>query len=308
MPNCPARGDTNFPHAHLPQNHTLLPNTLSLELQNAIQLNASTWSRWALSPDQVAENPDIQQEYEDWVERMAFHHHSVAQLNHLEFDFRGNGVDALVHNVRSSHSHIQVVSMGAFFIHYDWMKDWMSPIREWLTIAPSCCQHSIKPSDDENDDPVVVHVREFDENDSGYSGLNASVYVRIMEMYQLTQRPLWIVCQPKSAGSAFVQELIRATWAQRATIVTGVDQYDAFCTLTRAKTLILSYKSSFSQMAALLAAGMNDAVEVHYPLTTLQEPDVTLAVPEWTYHFVNRSLDGIEEWNVGYDRIVTTLA
>jgi hypothetical protein len=60
-------------------------------------------------------------------------------------------------------------------------------------------------------------------------------------------------------------------------------------------------------MAALLNNNHGD-VKVHYPLTTLDEPEVTLAVPGWKYHLVNEALDGIKKWNVGYEKIKTKMA
>jgi len=289
------RGYECFSHASLPQNHALLPESISTTLQDSIQLNASIWNKWASQEDVAALN----KEYHSWVHE---HNHSIVQLEHLKFDFTKSGVDDLVESTRSPTSQIQVVSMEAFFIHYDWMKDWMPRIREWLQMNPSCCQHTAPP-----DDAVVMHVRAFDPTESSYNGLTPSAYIDILRHYDLLKRPLWIVCQPKSAGSHFVQEVIKATAAKRATVVTGIDQYDAFCTLTRAKTLVLSYVSSYSQMAALLNIH-RDEVEVHYPLTTLDGPEVTLAVPGWHYHLVNQTLDGIQEWDVGYERIRTKMA
>lgn len=292
------RGYECFTQADLPQNHKQLPPTISTRLQQDIQLDASTWERWAVKPGENAETQN--KEYRKWAERMAYHNHSVAQLAHLEFDFTGDGVDKLVEDIRSPTSHIQVVSTEAFFIHYDWMKEWMPRIREWLSISPSCCKH------DPPDNAVVMHVRDFDIVDGGYNGLKPSVYVEILYNYHYMNRPLWIVCQPKSAGSPFVQEIVDSMKG-KVTIVTGIDQYDAFCTLTRAKTLILSYVSSYSQMAALLNKH-GDEVEVHYPLATLDKPEVTLAVPGWKYHLVKESLDGIKQWNMEYDKIHTKMA
>ena len=300
MPNFPSkRGRQCFPNANLPRHYKQLSSSsISSTLLNDIQLNSSTWYTWALNPGEETEN--VNKQYGEWVETMAFHNKSVAQLGHLEFDFTGNGVESLVNDILSPESHIQVVSMEAFFIHYDWMKEWMPRIRQWLSISPTCCKHDPPPN------AVVMHVRDFDIDDGGYNGLKASVYTDILQHYRHTNRPLWIVCQPKTVNSPFVKEIVKSVNHSNVTIVTGVDQYDAFCTLTRAKTLVLSYVSSFSQMAALL--NKHEDVKVHYPLTTLDEPEVTLAVPGWKYHLVNESLDGIEKWNVGYEKIKTKMA
>jgi hypothetical protein len=291
------RGRQCFPNAQLPRNFKML--SLGSTLQDEIQLNASTWYKWAMDPGDYAE--DVNKEYQQWVEKMSFQNKSIAQLAHLEFDFTGNGIERLVNDIYSIESHIQVVSMEAFFIHYDWMKEWMPRIRQWLSISPTCCQH------DPPRNAVVMHVRDFNVEDGGYNGLKARVYTDILHHYHYTNQPLWIVCQPKTANSPFVKEIVKSVHRSKVTIVTGVDQYDAFCTLTRAKTLVLSYVSSFSQMAALLNNNHGD-VKVHYPLTTLDEPEVTLAVPGWKYHLVNEALDGIKKWNVGYEKIKTKMA
>lgn len=290
LPN--ARGTACFPKAHLPLNHKLL--NIPSSLQAAIHLNASTWKRWALEPGQDAAS--VNDEYHAWISSL---NHSAIHLKHMKFDFRGNGVEALIETIHSS-PQVQVISLQAFFIHYDWMKSWMPRIREWLEPSSSCCHH------EPPDNAVVIHVRDFDPNDGGYNGLQPSAYIEILQHYNFVNQPLWIVCQPFSVDSHFVQALV-ASAQNTTTIVTGVDQYDAFCTLTRAKTLVLSYVSSFSQMAALLSIH-GDNVDVHYPLTTLDGPKVTLAVPSWRYHLVNATKDGIQEWNVGFERIQTVLA
>lgn len=292
-----SRGCTCLSEANLPQDPTLLPNTLSLQFQRELHLNASVWQHW--SREEAFLHND---EYLAWV---ANHSHSVAHLKHMQFDFSGNGVKTFIETVKAPSSPIQVVSTEAFFIHYDWMKDYMPEIRQWLRISPTCCHH--QPPED----AIVIHVRDFDPEDGGYNALKPSVYVDILNHIHstsntTTEQPLWIVCQPKSASSEFVQAISQAA-SGNVTIVTGIDQYDAFCTLTRAKTLVLSYVSTFSQMAALLNTH-DDNVQVHYPLPTLKKPQVTLAVPGWRYHFVNGALDGIQEWDVRYERITPAMA
>jgi len=288
------RGYECFPNAHLPHNHKELPDTLSTSLLTSIQLNASMWREWTTDP--LHESVWANDAYLAWLKRIKEKSFTV---EHLKFDFTGNGVENFVTSIRSSSCSIQVVDLQAFFIHYDWIRDWMPKIRQWHQISPECCLQQEPP-----EDAVEMHVRDFKPTDGGYNGLTSSVYTDILNHYNMTGRPLWVVCQPKTAVSPFV---IQATSSGSVTIVTGIDQYDAFCTLTRAKTLILSYVSSFSQMAALLNSHYED-VEVHYPLTTLYEPEVTLQVPGWKYHLVKESKDAIEEWDVGYERVKPKMA
>lgn len=289
------RGLECLPNASLPRNVSILP--ISRALQRDIDLNEPMWNYWSRHHDKTANG-----QYDDWVQNMQ-EKGSIAHLQHLHYDFTGNAVDELVRNIKSPSSPIQVVSMRAFFIHYDWMKDWIPEIRNWLQVSPSCCHHT-PPSN-----AIVMHVRDFNKQDQGYKGIQPNTYVEILKQYYYNENtttpppPLWIVCQPKTTDSDFVNE-IRESIKTNLTIVPGQDQYDAFCTLTRAKTLILSTISSYSQMAALLNHHGQDDVVVHYPILQLEKPKVTLKVPQWHYHLINDTKDGIQEWDVTYKRII----
>lgn len=286
------RGNECFPSAQLPEISTELPSTLSLSLLQEIQLNASVWTTMCAKGREESNLA-----YRAWVEGLG-KKGMATQLVHPNYDFKGDAVDCLVNGIRNASSQIQVLGLESFFIHYDWMKPHMTNIRQWFNMSQNCCHHAPP------DNAVVIHVREFDPMDSGHNDMTASVYTHILQHYNLTNRPLWIICQPKSIFSPFVQK-IAAVSQSSVEIIPGVDQYDAFCTLTRAKTLVLSYISSFSQMAALLS----NASEVHYPIPTLDKPRVTLAVPGWKYHLVKEeTLDSIAQFNVGYENIVTQIA
>ena len=68
-----------------------------------------------------------------------------------------------------------------------------------------------------------------------------------------------------------------------ALVVTGNDDYDSFCTLSRSKTLILPSGSAFAQMAAFLAGPSS---EVHYLIPTMNAPSQTVKLPYAKYHLV----------------------
>jgi hypothetical protein len=268
-----------FPHANLPTDHRVL--NISQPLQEKIRLNATFWS----SVGKVKGN----RPYMGWLASLEEEGLGMKAANEPQF-YIGNGPDMLVEQIRSETSQVIVLSLEAFFIHDDWMRGWKNEIREWFTMSEACC-HKQPP-----DDAVVIHVRDFKPGDHTNQGFKPSIYTHIMEHYNLTERPLWIVCQPETADSVFVKEIVEASPSKNATIVTGSDQYDAFCTISRDKTLLLTSASTFSQMAAFLA---DPTAEVHYPLKTKVRPRTTLEVPGWKYHTVHAQLlDRIVEFEV----------
>lgn len=273
-----------FPRARLPMDHRLL--TISQPLQDKLQLNATFW--WDVTD---REN----EPYLRWLAKLEDEGLAMkVGVNEASF-FTGDGPNMIVEQIRNETSLVRVLSLEAFFIHGDWMRDWKDKIREWFAMNELCC-HAQPP-----EDAVVIHVRDFEPNDHTNQGFKPPVYWHILEHYNLTERPLWIVCQPSTVDSAFVKELIAASPSKNATIVTGSDQYDAFCTLTRAKTLLLTSASTFSQMAGFLTS---PAAEVHYPLKHKDLPPVTLEVPGWKYHRVDaNSLDRVIEFQVPTESI-----
>jgi hypothetical protein len=172
-------------------------------------------------------------------------------------------------------------------------------MREWFTINKSCCQTPTPP-----DEAVVIHIRDFDPEDNGMNkGLKWGVYVHILKEYRLLEKPVWIVCQPKSVDTTLVQDLL--SHIPNAEVHTGENAFDAYCIMQRAKILIPTTSSSFSQIAALL--GSPDKI-VHYPTHTLDHPAVTLSVPDWKYHLVGESLNEIEEFDVDHERLKVGMA
>ena len=291
-----ARGTECFPNAMLPDDHRTLD--ISPLLQETLRMDSSRWER--LSESSAKAND----QYLGWINELEQEGLGMRLKNtprRERFDFTGGGPDRLVDQIRNETSQISLVGLEMFFIHYDWMAPWVGRIREWFAMNESCCHHHPP------DDAVVIHVRDFTMKDDPhvYTGIKPAVYTHILSHYNLTERPLWIVCQPKTANSTFVQELVAATPTKSATIVTGQDQYDAFCTVTRGKTLILSSASTFSQMAAFLAG---PTAQVHYPLTELDAPKVTISVPEWQYHLVGDSLDSVIEYNVSHGKLRAVIA
>ena len=126
--------------------------------------------------------------------------------------------------------------------------------------------------------------------------------MQIMEHYDLTNRPLWIVCQPTSVESEYVKSIISMSKV-KPRILTGEDQYDALCILSRAKTLLLSSASTFSQMGALLAG---PAADVHYPMRVLEQPRTTISMPHFKYHLVdaqNRNTTKVSRFDVPHEEI-----
>lgn len=274
-----------FPHAMLPTDHSSLTNIPS-QVQAQLKMNSTFWKSIS-----TRNGNDL---YTSWLaereqEGIAFTVNNDAEL------FTGDGPGRIVAQIRNETSQISLLNLIAFFIHGDWMRDWNDKIREWFTMNETCCRH--QPPDN----AVVIHIRAFGPKDRTNMKIKPSVYTHILNHYNLTSQPIWIVCQPQTVDSRHVKELVAALPHNNVTIVPGQDQYDAFCTLTRAKILLLTSASTFSQMAAYLA---DPSAIVHYPLVTLQRPKVTLSAPGWKYHLVDaHALDRVTEFDVGRDKI-----
>ena len=56
-------------------------------------------------------------------------------------------------------------------------------------------------------------------------------YVQILEHYNLSAVPVWIVCQPRTAASVLVTNLTSSL--VHAKVHAGADAFEAFCTLRR---------------------------------------------------------------------------
>lgn len=143
---------------------------------------------------------------------------------------------------------------------------------------------------------IVIHIRDFEpEDDDKNKHLKVGVYKDIIEKYYGRGKPVWVVCQPESVQTPIVQDLVHEFGA---VVHTGQDAIDAQCILTRARILIPTTSSSFSQISPFI--GSPD-MEVHYLTHTLDEPMVTLKVPGWKYHLTNKQVDAIQEFDVDHD-------
>mmetsp|Transcript_1624 Transcript_1624/g.4350 ORF Transcript_1624/g.4350 Transcript_1624/m.4350 type:complete len:563 (-) Transcript_1624:94-1782(-) len=172
------------------------------------------------------------------------------------------------------------------------MAGWEEEIRDWLQADSLCCKN-IPP-----DEAVVIHVRDFEvekEAAEPYVALPVGFFVHLLQHYDLQDRPVWILCKPGSVNSTLVQELV--SHFPNSVVQPGASEYDAFCILQRAKTLVLSHKSTFSQAAALSAAP--DAV-VHYPVLNYQ-PFLTVRMRQWKYHLVSKDRSNIAKFEVPVD-------
>ena len=225
-------------------------------------------------------------------------------VEHLQHPGDATFTTHLVHddpNVRRYYDTVRTIHLDAFFIDYHWMHPYMNPyqILQWLQINVTECCHHLPP-----DNAVVLHVRNFQEWEHLNPRYKTGVFTDLLDHFYFQRRGnrqndklsyiLWIVCPPDDVNIALVQAL---NDKYNATIMTGNDPYDAFCTLQHARELILSTHSTFSQMAALLSSPKTTN-NVHYVLPTLQHPEVTLVVPHWQYHLVGSQNDSIQTYNV----------
>lgn len=228
---------------------------------------------------------------QEWINSLG---ETALSVNHMGFPLYGDHVDQLVLKLRDPASPVKVVSLGAFFIHFDWMRDWMVPISNWLYVDPSCCLTPTPP-----EGVIVIHIRDFGPGENGWNkNFQVGVYRDIIERYwegDSIGREVLVICQPGSINTDLVQDLVTEFGA---IVQTGEDNIDAFCILSSAKSLfIASTSSTFSQMAALLAEQKNEGVQVHYPTHTLDNPPVTLNVSSWKYHLTNTEQNGIAEFD-----------
>eukprot|EP00592_Proboscia_alata_P026320 CAMPEP_0194450704 /NCGR_PEP_ID=MMETSP0176-20130528/130879_1 /TAXON_ID=216777 /ORGANISM="Proboscia alata, Strain PI-D3" /LENGTH=370 /DNA_ID=CAMNT_0039278035 /DNA_START=154 /DNA_END=1263 /DNA_ORIENTATION=- len=201
---------------------------------------------------------------------------------HMECDFTGAGMTDTLKRLSGFNSSIRVLHLRAFFIHGQWLHPLKTRKRmqEWFFMNPSCCQ-TPPPSPD----TVVIHIRDFEAEDDDNKAaehasrsMSADVYKHILRHYNYSNRPIWIVCQSKTIESRMVQSLQKRF--PQVEIHTGVDEYDAFCILTKAPVLIAAYASTFSQAAALVADSQQ---VVHVPMVdeTSNKPQVTIDIPDW---------------------------
>ena len=309
------RTDKCFPNA-LADNSNRRPNYAKDRTMEAIQIvNESSGNRTSLEPNLLYQaliynglEPeknggfDISEDQANeivgqWVQSLG---EAALEVAHLEYPLQKNNVDQLVSKLKDPSSPIRVVNLDAFFIHFDWMNDWMDQISNWLQIDPSCCTATAPSAD------VTIHIRDFEEGDEFdmKDKFNVGVYRDLINRYSNKAAEVVIVCQPKSVESDIVKALVKEF---NASVRTGNDNIDAFCLLSRARgMMVLSTTSTFGQMAALLAQGENRNLQVHYPTHTLRYPKVTLKVPGWKYHLANQSQ--IVEYDVDHERLKVSQA
>ncbi len=267
--------DRCFPNVRDRQHHIHNLSELSVEFQDQVGITPELWDDLSVNAKRATGGANIRSG--EWLSKLD-EQGMVWQCHHLLCNFTAENLEKTVASIKSNSS-VRVVWLSAFFIHHDWMVPYMPKLREWLRVAPECC-HSVPPND-----AVVIHVRNFapDENDMN-NHMTSKMYKHLLERYGLVSRPIYIVCEPQSVDSEIVKDLMQE-FPNQVKVYTGDNPIDAYCFLTRAKILIPTTSSSFSQMAAL----MGEADVVHYPTHTLDHPAVTLNVPHWKYHLVNQT-------------------
>lgn len=259
----------------------------SLSINETLWETAITFDVWngdAGPPKQV---------YNEWLATL-LEHGKAWRCEHLQCDY-STGDAFLQDTVASLQTGArQIVSLSAFFVHYEWMRHHMDDMRHWFQINPACCP-THPPAD-----AIVIHYRNFKEGDHGIKNVpwNVSVYESIIDRYDYQGRPVWVVCEPRTADapSALLDALKEKLNAQ---IYTGVDEFDAHCILQQARVLILSTSSTFSQTAALLSH--HGDTNVHYPTYGFHHPKVTLKVPGWKYHLVDKPHESAKHKIIDFD-------
>ena len=278
LPN--ERAKQCLPNAFLPEDYTQLPE---LDSETARELDLTTQESW----ERIATS---KKEYQKWIHRFQ-EQYQVVESKVFHYD-----PERVIRTANRRNSRIRIINLRAFFIHYTWMEPHLKDIRQQLALHPDCC-HKTPPKD-----AVVFHVRDFDNPDDGGNIQYDKVYTQLIRHYNWTDRPIWVVCQPKTVNSPVVSAIRNATESKSITVIPGKDQYDAFCTLTRSTTLVGSAASSFSQLAAVLMSPY-DSREYHMFLPRIHGPRVTMHVPHWKYHLVAKNRVEIDTYDIPHEKV-----
>lgn len=275
--------DYCFPNALLPQ------EAISDELKDYLEMDEGVLT----ALDERTRSPSNNKNIGDWVKQLERQGKAwkceAGSCNH-----NGASVNRVLARIKNRRSKIRLVHLQAFFINSELMLEG-GDNQHWLEINPSCCHH------EPPENAVVIHVRHFWER--GADGFNQKftigVYKDLLKHYNLTTNPVWVVCEPKAVDIQLVQDMRREL---KAVIHTGDDPIDAHCILRKAKTLVTSVSSTFSQSAAYFSVTASD-MQVHCPVHRLRRPEITLLVPHWKYHLVHKSKKRIKMFDVDHERM-----
>jgi hypothetical protein len=105
----------------------------------------------------------------EWIKSLG---ETALRVDHMDFPLHDDHVYQLVLKLSDPASPVRVVSLGSFFIHFDWMHGWMDQISNWLCMEPSCCCTQT-PSEG----MIVIHIRDFEPDDKDMNNnLQVGVY------------------------------------------------------------------------------------------------------------------------------------
>ena len=92
---------------------------------------------------------------------------------------------------------VRLAHLNAFFIHYDWMKDYIPEIRAMLRIDPRCCRTKVP------NDANVFHSRNS-EKKYLQGILSTDMVLAILDRYNYTRQSydIWIVSEPRTGDGA----------------------------------------------------------------------------------------------------------
>ena len=272
------RGKQCLPNASLPDDYTQLPE-LDSETAQKLELTQELWAR-------IVTNKN---EYKKWIKRLK-EDDQVMELKARHFE-----PERVIRTINQRNSRIRIINLRGFYIHYSWMEPHLNEIRQQLSLNPDCC-YNTPP-----EDAVVFHVRDFGDPKNGGNIQYDKVYTQLIRHYNWSDRPIWVVCQPKTMNSPMVSAIRNATKSKSITVIPGKDQYDAFCTLTRSTTLVGSAASTYSQMAPLLSP--DASTEFHFFLPRARSPRVTMHVPQWKYHLVSKNRMEIDTFDISHEKV-----
>mmetsp|Transcript_23158 Transcript_23158/g.38290 ORF Transcript_23158/g.38290 Transcript_23158/m.38290 type:complete len:401 (-) Transcript_23158:120-1322(-) len=276
----------------------LSSESLSPELFKEIGMNDALWSALNDHPMELGEAYEPQNlMVKEWSKGLEAEGKAWRCVTAL-CDFSEEAIQQQIAKIRSKDSTIRVVYLEDFFLHYEWMDQWRSHLRNWFSTnkeADSSCCSQVPP-----EDAVVIHVHTGSESepiDGKLEDLKVGVeqYAKLVSKYHGKKKSVWIVCNAATFQSQYVKDL--SIQLGGTNVVVPKSASDTVCILSKAKEgLFVTPNHILSMVGGLLS----NAAEVHY-LTPNTETRFGLNVTDWKYHVVEN--EKLKYWNVRHKNL-----
>lgn len=207
-------------------------------------------------------------------------------------DFSEQHIQDIMQKIRTTPS-VRVVYLESFFSHYEWIEAagalWRNKLRKWLKIGASCCTQ--QPPED----AVVIHIQKENDDKLGNIDMPAVAYDSLLGKYGLKKKPLWIVCEDEDSKNLPVVESLKAKY--KGTVVVPKTASDTYCTLMRARNLVLTPNS----MISIVAGGLNSQAEIQMIVPKDGDSRYMLNMTGWKYHLFEGGK--ITDWDVDHRKL-----